>query len=174
MLLPLLPIILLLPLSTRDVEGNNVAALAVAASAASCRRRCRRRRHCRRRCHVGAAVVDVGWQRHRIRVSSLPDALARHEDQTENILGALHHVHGTAISDSAYDSSALSGADLGGLPLLRGRPLPPSHLPTAKATTASVVSSNGTFLGENREKTSIICGGRRRRVAAAAAGGCTQ
>ena len=63
------------------------------------------------------------------------------------------------------------GADLGGLPLLRGRPLPPSHLPTAKATTASVVSSNCTFLGENREKTNIICGGRWRRVAAVAAGG---
>jgi hypothetical protein len=44
------------------------------------------------------------------------------------------------------------GAHLDGLPLLRGRPLPPSHLPTAKATTASVVSSNGTFLwGKLRE-----------------------
>jgi hypothetical protein len=50
MLLPLLPIILLLPLSTCDVEGDDVAALAVAASAASCRRRRRcQRRHRRRR-----------------------------------------------------------------------------------------------------------------------------
>ena len=49
MLLPLLPIILLLPLSTREVEGDNVAALAVAASAASCCHRRRQRRHRRRR-----------------------------------------------------------------------------------------------------------------------------
>ena len=40
------------------------------------------------------------------------------------------------------------------------------NLATAKATTASVVSSNGTFLWENREKTNIICGGRWRRMAA--------
>ena len=63
MLLPLLPIILLLPLSTRDVKGNDVAALEVSALAASCRRR-RRRRHRRRRRRVDAAVVDVGWRRH--------------------------------------------------------------------------------------------------------------
>ena len=78
MLLPLLPIILLLPLSNRDVKGNNVALLAVAASAASCLcRRCCRRDHCCR-CCVDAAVVDVGWQRHQIRVGVLPNALARH------------------------------------------------------------------------------------------------
>ena len=78
MLLPLLPIILLLPLSTRDVKGDEVAALAVAASAASCRRRCRhRRRHRRRRRRVDAAIVDVGWRRHRIRVEVFPNALAR-------------------------------------------------------------------------------------------------
>ena len=37
------------------------------------------------------------------------------------------------------------------------------------AITESVVSSSGTFLGENREKTLIICGGRRGRATAAAA-----
>ena len=42
---------------------------------------------------------------------------------------------------------------------------------SASTTTASVVSSNGTFLGENREKTNIICGGRRGRATVAAAMG---
>ena len=78
MLLPLLPIILLLPLSTREVEGDNVAALAVAASAASCRRRCRQRHYRRRQRRVDAVVVNVDWRRHRIRVGAFPDAFARH------------------------------------------------------------------------------------------------
>ncbi len=81
------------------------------------------------------------------------------EKKGEVSTGTLHR-HGIALPDIHH------GADLGGLPLLRGRPFPPSHLPTAKATTASVVSSNGTFLGENREKTNIMCGGRRRRMVA--------
>jgi hypothetical protein len=58
MLLPLLPIILLVPLSTRDVEGDDVAPLAVAASAASCRRRRRQRRHrCRRRLTLTLPII---------------------------------------------------------------------------------------------------------------------
>jgi hypothetical protein len=51
-------------------------------------------------------------------------------------------------------------------------PTSPPHRPsslTANTTTESVVSSSGTFLGENREKTLIICGGRRGRATAAAA-----
>ena len=44
--------------------------------------------------------------------------------------------------------------------------------PTANTTTASVVSSNGSFLGENREKTNIICGeGRQRRATGTGNGG---
>ena len=76
MLLPLLPIILLLPLSTRNVKGDDVTALAVAASAASCCRRRHLRHGCRRR-RVDAAVMDVAWQRHRICVGVFPNALAR-------------------------------------------------------------------------------------------------
>jgi hypothetical protein len=57
-----------------------------------------------------------------------------------------------------------------------GVPLPPTAVAhraaaSASTTTASVVSSNGTFLGENREKTNIICDGWRGRATVAVAMG---